>query len=227
MTVYGVRVTDLADTWVDLGEVMSRGLDVDDLVIAGDVVANRCPSSRSTRCSTRARDPGTAAPSRWLSAWSAPGSGREWRPGRDWCSTGPGSPSPRSTAPSTPATADGSRRETSSSAPSASSASTRAPCTPASGTAVSTPTATGRWRTRGGRCWRSSPRTSPTGRDGCGPSPGSPAPWLSTPGAGHPVTAFSRGGDMPTSAPRRVRVSPPLDEEGRARVTRRGVRCQA
>ena len=36
-------VTDLADTWVDLGEVMSRGLEADDLVIAGDVVANRLP----------------------------------------------------------------------------------------------------------------------------------------------------------------------------------------
>ena len=42
VTVAGLRVTDLADTWVDLGEVMSRGLDVDDLVIAGDVVTNRC-----------------------------------------------------------------------------------------------------------------------------------------------------------------------------------------
>ena len=37
----GVRVTGPADTWVDLGEVMGRGLDVIDLVVAGDDVANR------------------------------------------------------------------------------------------------------------------------------------------------------------------------------------------
>ncbi|EAQ00656.1 hypothetical protein JNB_10794 [Janibacter sp. HTCC2649] len=36
-----VAVTGLADTWVDLGEVMKRGLDLDDLVVAGDVVARR------------------------------------------------------------------------------------------------------------------------------------------------------------------------------------------
>ena len=43
VTRYGLRVTGLADTWVDLGEVMSRGLDVTDLVVAGDAVANRRP----------------------------------------------------------------------------------------------------------------------------------------------------------------------------------------
>lgn len=35
----GVVVTSLADTWVDLGEVLGRGLDLDDLVVAGDVAA--------------------------------------------------------------------------------------------------------------------------------------------------------------------------------------------
>ena len=37
----GLRVTGLADTWVDLGEVLDLGLDVDDLVVAGDEVATR------------------------------------------------------------------------------------------------------------------------------------------------------------------------------------------
>lgn len=35
----GVAVTSLADTWVDLGEVLERGLGLDDLVVAGDVAA--------------------------------------------------------------------------------------------------------------------------------------------------------------------------------------------
>lgn len=35
----GVAVTSLADTWVDLGEVLDRGLGLDDLVVAGDVAA--------------------------------------------------------------------------------------------------------------------------------------------------------------------------------------------
>jgi hypothetical protein len=37
----GLSVTGLADTWVDLGEVLDRGLDLDDLVILGDEVATR------------------------------------------------------------------------------------------------------------------------------------------------------------------------------------------
>lgn len=37
----GVAVTSLVDTWVDLGEVVSRGLTLTDLVVAGDVVAGR------------------------------------------------------------------------------------------------------------------------------------------------------------------------------------------
>ncbi len=37
----GVRVTGLADTWIDLGEVMDRGLGLDDLIVAGDYVAGR------------------------------------------------------------------------------------------------------------------------------------------------------------------------------------------
>ncbi|KRE61291.1 hypothetical protein [Nostocoides sp. Soil756] len=40
-SVQGLRVTALADTWVDLGEVVRRGLGRDDLVVVGDVVATR------------------------------------------------------------------------------------------------------------------------------------------------------------------------------------------
>ncbi|KGN41369.1 hypothetical protein N801_07415 [Knoellia aerolata DSM 18566] len=36
----GLRVTAPADTWCDLGEVLRRGLTRDDLVVAGDAVAN-------------------------------------------------------------------------------------------------------------------------------------------------------------------------------------------
>lgn len=39
--LHGLPVVGLADTWVDLGEVLKRGLDLDDLVVAGDVVASR------------------------------------------------------------------------------------------------------------------------------------------------------------------------------------------
>ncbi|MDF3046352.1 MAG: hypothetical protein K0R30_2580 [Ornithinibacter sp.] len=37
----GLRVVGPADTWVDLGEVVGRGIRLDDLVVAGDVVARR------------------------------------------------------------------------------------------------------------------------------------------------------------------------------------------
>ncbi len=37
--VHGLRVTSSADTWVDLGEVLDRGIGLDDLVVAGDFVA--------------------------------------------------------------------------------------------------------------------------------------------------------------------------------------------
>jgi hypothetical protein len=42
--VGGVRVVGPADTWVDLAEVAGRGIGLDDLVVVGDVVANRMPS---------------------------------------------------------------------------------------------------------------------------------------------------------------------------------------
>lgn len=42
----GVRVTGLADTWVDLGEVVGRGLTLDDLVLAGDVAARMLDPSK-------------------------------------------------------------------------------------------------------------------------------------------------------------------------------------
>jgi hypothetical protein len=37
----GLPVVGLADTWVDLGEVVTRGLGLDDLVVAGDAVARQ------------------------------------------------------------------------------------------------------------------------------------------------------------------------------------------
>lgn len=37
----GLRVVGLADTWVDLGEVVARGLGIDDLVVAGDATARQ------------------------------------------------------------------------------------------------------------------------------------------------------------------------------------------
>jgi hypothetical protein len=37
----GLAVTGLADTWVDLGEVLDRGLGLEDLVVLGDEVATR------------------------------------------------------------------------------------------------------------------------------------------------------------------------------------------
>ncbi|TPG19039.1 hypothetical protein [Pedococcus bigeumensis] len=40
-TAAGLRVTGLADTWVDLGEVLDRGITLDDLVVMGDEVATR------------------------------------------------------------------------------------------------------------------------------------------------------------------------------------------
>ncbi|MFC7488184.1 hypothetical protein ACOCJ7_17525 [Knoellia sp. CPCC 206453] len=42
----GVAVTGLADTWVDLGEVLDRGLALDDLVVAGDVAARLLDRSK-------------------------------------------------------------------------------------------------------------------------------------------------------------------------------------
>ena len=39
--VRGVKVTDLADSWVDLGEVLPLGLTHEDLVVAGDDIARR------------------------------------------------------------------------------------------------------------------------------------------------------------------------------------------
>lgn len=41
VVVDGLRVVGLADTWVDLGEVVGRGLGLDDLVVAGDAAARQ------------------------------------------------------------------------------------------------------------------------------------------------------------------------------------------
>ncbi len=41
VTRHGLPLTGLADTWVDLGEVLGRGLEPDDLVVVGDEVATR------------------------------------------------------------------------------------------------------------------------------------------------------------------------------------------
>lgn len=43
LVLRGVRVVGPLDTWIDLGEVLVRGLGVDDLVVVGDAVANRVP----------------------------------------------------------------------------------------------------------------------------------------------------------------------------------------
>ena len=42
LEVSGLRVVAPVDTWCDLGELVQRGLSVDDLVVAGDVVVMRC-----------------------------------------------------------------------------------------------------------------------------------------------------------------------------------------
>ena len=58
--VSGLRVVGLADTWCDLGELVPRGLTVEDLVVAGDDVVERLgPQDRtildalSARCGPR------------------------------------------------------------------------------------------------------------------------------------------------------------------------------
>ena len=55
--VHGLRVTSLADTWVDLGEVVDRGMGRDDLVVAGDVVAGRTPGIHARSPATDAVQP--------------------------------------------------------------------------------------------------------------------------------------------------------------------------
>jgi hypothetical protein len=54
-SVHGIRLTSLADTWVDLGEVVSRGLDLDDLVVAADEVMARGASPGSVSRDAGAR----------------------------------------------------------------------------------------------------------------------------------------------------------------------------
>ena len=58
--VDGLRVVGPADTWVDLGEVAGRGLTVDDLVVAGDVVVNRI--ARRARMPCRGASRGRVRP---------------------------------------------------------------------------------------------------------------------------------------------------------------------
>lgn len=58
-SVHGLPVTDIADTWVDLGALTTRRwrlLDLDDLIVAGDEVLNRL-MGRHTR---RSNAPGQA-----------------------------------------------------------------------------------------------------------------------------------------------------------------------
>ena len=54
--VDGVRVVEPADTWVDLGEVAGRGIRLDDLVVAGDVVARRLVAGPHTGSIGRSLD---------------------------------------------------------------------------------------------------------------------------------------------------------------------------
>jgi hypothetical protein len=50
----GLRVVDLADTWCDLGEVLARGLDAEDLVVVGDEVVRRLGQGTGTDMLTAA-----------------------------------------------------------------------------------------------------------------------------------------------------------------------------
>jgi hypothetical protein len=52
--VGGLSVVGLADTWVDLGEVVAPGLGPDDLVVAGDAAARRLEMQRSAGPPVRA-----------------------------------------------------------------------------------------------------------------------------------------------------------------------------
>jgi hypothetical protein len=61
-TAGGLRVTGLADTWVDLGEVLDRGVTLDDLVVLGDEVATRLHG----RPEAGAADEGLLGPGREL-----------------------------------------------------------------------------------------------------------------------------------------------------------------
>ena len=56
--VDGLRVVELADTWVDLGEVAGRGIRLDDLVVAGDVVARRLDAGPDRGSTGRSLDGG-------------------------------------------------------------------------------------------------------------------------------------------------------------------------
>lgn len=51
----GLPVTALADTWVDLGEVLDRGLELDDLVVIGDQVVCRLAGEPEPGETPRAR----------------------------------------------------------------------------------------------------------------------------------------------------------------------------
>ena len=101
----GLRVTGLADTWVDLGEVMARGLDTTDLVVAGDEVANRRPVAPLAEVLTRERSTaasGRAAATRTATACSPTRAGGSWRSSRRTSSTRRDGyrPSPASPEPS-------------------------------------------------------------------------------------------------------------------------------
>jgi hypothetical protein len=56
--VRGLRVTGLADTWVDLGELLGGGVELDDLVVIGDQVATRLAGRPDAGSSTAPADRG-------------------------------------------------------------------------------------------------------------------------------------------------------------------------
>jgi hypothetical protein len=96
-TRHGLPLTGLVDTWVDLGEVLDRGLRPDDLVVVGDEVATRLagppepasgrpdwsigPSLLKQALSRRVRPRGGAALEAALGLVRAP-CDRPWRRGR-------------------------------------------------------------------------------------------------------------------------------------------------
>jgi hypothetical protein len=82
-TASGLRVTGLADTWVDLGEVAARGLTLDDLVVPP---TTGCPVPAANTWARPSQGASGLAASRFSSRhWvsSVPRCDRPWRRGHD------------------------------------------------------------------------------------------------------------------------------------------------
>ncbi|QIM20312.1 hypothetical protein G7075_02735 [Phycicoccus sp. HDW14] len=187
----GLRVTSLADTWVDLGDVRASRPGRDDLVVAGDAVATLWapPGVRRTALDV---DAAVVPLRRALEARGSPRGRRVLddalalvRPGvrspmesrSRLLFVDAGFPEPEPCAPLFTPGADGSVRATSCGASNGWSGSTRVMCTAPGRPAAPTRTATACSATRTGRCARSSPRTTTTPCDAGPCSCGSPASW--------------------------------------------------